>query len=83
MRVSCSLHPPQNPTTVELQLYGRLLAYVWIDLDGDGTLDDFNLELLRKGYARATSFSHDLRREYLRAERAARDEGRGLWGMCD
>ena len=62
--------------------YGRLLAYVWIDLDGDGQLDDFNLELLRRGYARVTGFNHDRRRDFLRAERAARAEGRGLWAVC-
>lgn len=62
--------------------YGRLLAYVWIDLDGDGSLDDFNLELLKRGYARVTGFNHDKRREYLRAEREAKEQRRGLWGAC-
>jgi len=62
--------------------YGRLLAYVWVDLDGDGQLNDFNLELLKRGYARTTGFNHDLRREFLRAEREAREQGRGLWGQC-
>ena len=57
--------------------YGRLLAYVWVDLDGDGQLDNFNLELLKRGYARTTGFNHDLRREFLRAEREAREKQRG------
>ncbi|MFQ6111293.1 MAG: metal-dependent hydrolase [Nitrospinota bacterium] len=62
--------------------YGRLLAYVWVDLDGDGSLELFNRVLLERGYARTTGFNHDLRREFLRAERGAREEGRGLWGAC-
>ncbi|HED05045.1 MAG TPA: nuclease [Candidatus Fraserbacteria bacterium] len=63
-------------------IYGRLLAYVALDLDGDGQLDDFNLELLRRGLGRTMSFAHDRRREYLRAERAAKAAGVGLWGKC-
>jgi endonuclease YncB( thermonuclease family) len=62
--------------------YGRLLTYVWVDLDGDKRLELFNRELLVRGYARVTGFNHDLRREFLRAERRARAEGRGLWGIC-
>ena len=62
--------------------YGRLLAYVWVDLDHDGQLELFNKVLLERGYARVTGFNHDLRREFLRAERGAREERRGLWGRC-
>jgi len=60
-------------------VYGRLLAYIWI---GDGFRELFNETLLQKGYARATKFSHDLKREFKRIEREAQAEGRGLWGKC-
>ena len=37
--------------------YGRTLAYVWIDGDGDGSFE----HLFRLGYARTTSFAHTTR----------------------
>lgn len=55
--------------------YGRHLAYLILE---DGTL--FNLELVRQGYARAyTRFPFRYREEFRRAERQAREAGRGLW----
>jgi micrococcal nuclease len=64
---------------VELRdLYGRLLAYVWID----GAR--FNDELLRLGFARFLVIppNGEHARGMLAAEFAARDEGRGLWSAC-
>jgi len=60
-------------------VYGRLLAYVWVGERFDTLL---NQELLARGYARTTGFQHDRRREFLRTERAAREAERGLWGRC-
>ena len=60
--------------------YGRALRDVWIR-DGAGwTL--VGLRLVRIGYARVSTFPPDVKYadRLLAAERAARDEGRGLWG---
>lgn len=58
--------------------FGRLLAYVHL---GE---EVFNLTLVRKGYAVAMPVPPNVaRREALaRAERRAREEGRGLWSRC-
>jgi len=54
--------------------YGRLLAYVWVD----GV--DFNREIIRRGYAVATTrFEHSRQDDFLRAEREARSRRYGLW----
>ena len=55
--------------------YGRLLAYVWVD----GVMA--NLEMVRRGYARALTIPPNLRhrRSFVMAERTARIERRGLW----
>jgi micrococcal nuclease len=56
--------------------YGRLLAYVWL---GDTMV---NLEMVRRGYARALTIPPNLRyaRWFNGAEAEARAAGRGLWG---
>jgi micrococcal nuclease len=56
--------------------YGRLLAYVWL---GDTMV---NLEMVRRGYARALTIAPNLRyaRWFIGAEAEARAAGRGLWG---
>ena len=58
--------------------FGRLLRYVYVD----GTL--VNDELVRDGYATATTFPPDVRENArLRSrEREARHAGRGLWSAC-
>jgi len=54
--------------------YKRLLAYVWVD----GEL--FNRELIRRGYAVATTrFEHPRRDDFLAAESEARHRRYGLW----
>lgn len=64
----------------EMDRYGRLLRYVYI---GDLFV---NAEMVRLGYARATSFPPDVRHqeEFRRLEREAREARRGLWaeGAC-
>ena len=63
--------------------YGRTLAYVWLDADGDGSYEHlYNEDLLELGFARTTDFSHEHRREFERELEEAREEGAGLWGAC-
>jgi endonuclease YncB( thermonuclease family) len=63
--------------------YGRTLAYVHYDADGDGSHErTFNGDLLELGLARTTDFSHEHRREYERLREQAEERGAGLWGAC-
>jgi endonuclease YncB( thermonuclease family) len=62
--------------------YGRMLVYVYIDLNEDGKDELFNLVLLRWGYAKTTNFDHEYRREFSSAEHEAAQKGLGLWGAC-
>ncbi len=58
--------------------YGRLLAYVYVD-------DLFvNAELIRLGFAQVSMYRENQRyyREFLRLQREAIAERRGLWGGC-
>lgn len=59
--------------------YGRTLLYLW---DADGRF--VNLELVRRGYARAVLFepNDEYIDEMRKAESRARVEARGLWGAC-
>ncbi len=63
--------------------YGRTLAYVYIDQDGDGAYEHlFNADLIRLGYARTTNFPHTYSRRFERLVEDARAEEAGLWGAC-
>ncbi len=63
--------------------YGRTLAYIHIDTDGDGKYErSFNEDLVALGFARTTTFSHEHRREYERLREGAEERGAGLWGAC-
>lgn len=55
--------------------YGRLLAYIWVD----GVM--INVELVRRGYARALRIPPNVRyqRAFAAAEAEARAARRGLW----
>lgn len=59
----------------ETDRYGRLLRYVYVD---GGMV---NAELVRSGYAKASSYPPDVRYQDLfgQLEGEARDAGRGLW----
>lgn len=63
----------------ERDKYGRLLRYVYLE---DGTF--VNLELVRNGYASASTYPPDVKHaaEFSAAEREARGAKRGLWGVC-
>jgi hypothetical protein len=58
--------------------YGRVLAYVWLS---DGTM--FNEVLLREGYAQVATFPPNVKytERFLAAQREARAENAGLWGL--
>ena len=63
--------------------YGRTLAYVYLDKDGDGTYEHlFNEDLIVSGLARTTTFSHTYRREFERLREEAEERGTGLWSAC-
>ncbi|MCX8164529.1 MAG: thermonuclease family protein [Aquificaceae bacterium] len=58
--------------------YGRLLAYVWLP---DGRM--LNELLVREGYAQVYTIPPNVKYQerLLSAQRKAREEGKGLWGM--
>ena len=61
----------------ERDKYGRLLAYVYLE---DGTL--VNAELVKHGYARVATYPPNVKYQalFLKLEREARENKRGLWG---
>jgi endonuclease YncB( thermonuclease family) len=63
--------------------YGRTLAYVYLDTNGDGRYEHlFNEDLITSGLARTTTFSHAHRREFERLREEAESREVGLWGAC-
>jgi micrococcal nuclease len=64
----------------ETDRYGRLLRHVWLEEDGAWLLVD--LELVREGYARVSTYPPDVKYAdlYLEAQVDAREHDRGLWG---
>ncbi|MFH1182732.1 MAG: thermonuclease family protein [Candidatus Moraniibacteriota bacterium] len=67
--------------------YGRLLRYVYLPAGQAGIGDLFiNDYLARNGFAHAATFPPDVKfsKQFLEAEREARDNQRGLWapGIC-
>jgi endonuclease YncB( thermonuclease family) len=63
--------------------YGRTLAYVYLDTDGDGEYEHlYNEDLITLGLARTTTFSHAYRREFERLREDAEERGAGLWSAC-
>lgn len=66
----------------ETDRYGRLLRYVWLEgPDGERMLNE---ELVAQGYAQVSTYPPDVKYQerFLRAQRAARAQGLGLWGAC-
>jgi len=59
----------------ETDKYGRLLRYVWV---GDVLI---NAELVRLGYAQASTYPPDVKYQdlFLESQQEARNAGRGLW----
>lgn len=61
----------------EMDIHGRLLRYVRLT---DGRL--LNEELLQEGLARQYHTEHAKKADFEVLEKAARAEGRGVWGAC-
>jgi endonuclease YncB( thermonuclease family) len=59
--------------------FGRVLAYVWVEREGEEVM--VNAELLRLGYARLRPVPPNVRyqEEFRNRQREAREGGRGLW----
>jgi len=65
-----------DPENDDRDRYGRLLRYVWLP---DGRL--LNLLIVQEGYGHAyTKYPFSRMEEFRKAEREARELGRGLWG---
>ncbi len=65
----------------ETDRYGRLLRYVYVEVEGRGMVM-VNEELVRAGYARASTYPPDVKYEdrFRALEAQARAGGAGLWG---
>ena len=64
--------------------FGRLLAYIDVDADGDGTYEyPYNRAAVREGYARVYDSGFAEHDSFLREEFAARAEGLRLWEESD
>ncbi|ELY63382.1 thermonuclease family protein [Natronococcus jeotgali] len=64
----------------EIDQYGRLLAKIRYDREGNGTYDTvYNKFAIEEGYARVYAGSMSNTDEYLAAQRFARENSRGLW----
>lgn len=80
-----TLLPPGEPITLEHDVeradrYGRTLAYVYRARDGIFV----NEVMVRDGYANVATYPPNVAYvdRFVAAERAARDEGAGLWSAC-
>ena len=64
----------------ERDQYGRLLRNVWLERGGAWVF--VNLALVAEGYAQVSTYPPDVKYVdvLLAAQRAAREDGRGLWG---
>jgi len=68
-----------DSTNSDKDRYGRLLRYVYLE---DGTL--FNLKIIQDGYAYAyTKYPVIYMEDFLKAQKEARENNRGLWGDID
>ncbi|WP_456471987.1 calcium-activated nuclease EcnA [Methanocaldococcus sp.] len=66
-----------DPEAPKKDRYGRYLAYIYINKSG--RLVNFNEELLKYGYARVYISKFSLLDEFLRLEKEAKKERRGMW----
>lgn len=68
----------------DVDRYGRLLRYVWIDATDSAHMIFVNEYLVSGGYASASTFPPDVAYATLFKKRAeeARSSKKGLWSMC-
>lgn len=68
----------------ERDKYQRLLRYVYITKSEDEKETFVNEILVKNGYAVVSTYPPDVKYKdlFLKAERDAREGGRGLWGEC-
>lgn len=61
----------------ERDMYGRLLAYVWLDNEM------FNATLVKEGYAQVSTFPPNVKYVdiFVRLQKEAREAGKGLWAL--
>ncbi len=81
MPIGVSVRLETDPTQDVRDRYDRLLAYVYVD---DGSVS-VNETLVRRGAARVYVYRNRpfaQHAAFTRAEREARDAGRGLWTAC-
>jgi micrococcal nuclease len=78
-RVNLEFDPSQGHT----DYFGRTLAYVWVEREGKPYL--FNERAIRAGIASEYTYDKPYRwhTRFIEAQKAARDEQRGLWGACN
>ena len=73
-----------DPNSEEIDQFNRLLCKVRYDRTGDGTMNTVWNELtVEQGYARVYAASMTNTDEYVELQRAARANGRGVWGGAD
>ncbi len=63
--------------------YDRILRYIYLPLP-DGQILFVNDYLVRTGFARVSTYPPDVAftKEFIEAERVAREKNLGLWGRC-
>lgn len=68
----------------ETDKYKRLLRYVFLPLD-NGQMLFMNDYLVREGFAKVLTYPPDVKynEQFRQAEKAAREDKRGLWGRCN
>ena len=68
----------------EVDRYGRLLRYVFVDTEASPTGIFVNDVLVREGFAHASTFPPDVQHAelFLRSEQQARMNKDGLWSAC-
>lgn len=69
----------------DIDKYNRLLRYVWIE-DKNSSLSGVfvNDYLVRQGFAQVSTFPPDVKYvdQFVKAQREARENNRGLWNVC-
>ncbi|MEX0616807.1 MAG: thermonuclease family protein [Candidatus Woykebacteria bacterium] len=63
----------------ETDKYGRLLRYIWV---GDTLMNEI---LVKEGFAHSSPYPPDVKLQdrFNKAEKFARENNKGLWGVCD